>query len=41
MDEINTFPQPIDRLRLEELNTIFGKYFFKKPRKNHFCVTVL
>lgn len=26
MDEINLFPQPIDKLRLEELNTILGKY---------------
>ena len=40
MDEIKAFPQPIDRLWLEELNTILAN-FFKKVRKNHFCVTVL
>ena len=32
MDEITVFPQPIDRLRLEELNTILGKYKAGKAR---------
>ena len=32
MDEIAIFPQPIDRLRLEQLNTILGKYKAGKAR---------
>ncbi len=32
MNEIPVFPQPIDRLRLEELNTILGKYKAGKAR---------
>ena len=32
MDENRMFPQPIDRLRLEELNTILGKYKAGKAR---------
>ena len=32
MDEITAFPQQIDRLRLEELNTILGKYKAGKAR---------
>ena len=32
MDKITVFPQPIDKLRLEELNTILGKYKAGKAR---------
>ena len=32
MNEIPVLPQPIDRLRLEELNTILGKYKAGKAR---------
>ena len=33
MDEITAIPQPIDRLRLEELNTILGKYKAGKAQR--------
>lgn len=32
MDKINFIPQPIDKLPLEELNTILGKYKAGKTR---------
>ena len=32
MNEIPVFPQTVDRLRLEELNTILGKYKAGKAR---------